>query len=395
MDDILEKIYRAGLKFLVPLSPEQTYEIIIREAIKLADAHYATIFLEQDGELKRTYTSDSKLNNINPRPKGYTYQTFKSGKLNLITSDELEKIHPISRGLGIKSTAFIPLSYKNNSIGVLSIHRTNDQKFTKKQLNALELFGSYISLAIRKTQLTSELAETLKARDLFISMAAHELRTPLTSVSGYIQLLFKKYSEKETVEANWIKHLYWESTRLNKLTEEMFEINQIRMGKLSFFWEECNFKEIINRAIAASNFAYPARKIIFTDLTNRKVNKVVGDFDKLIQVITNILENAVKNSPEEEEIKMTLDEKKKYYSLSIIDKGTGIPKKDIKKIGQEFYKGKNRLEEGMGIGLYFSNYIITNHKGALKIRSRLKIGTKVLISIPKLQNEPTRKITAS
>jgi signal transduction histidine kinase len=391
MDDTLEQIYRAGRKFLVPLSPEQTYETIIHEALKLADGHYGSIFLEENGELVRIYTSEDKLTKIRPRSDGYTYQTYRSGKLHLITAEELEKIHPTSRGMGIKSTVFVPISYRNHSIGVLSIHRTNDQNFTKKQLQALQHFGSYISLAIRKTQLNSELAEALKSRDLFIAMAAHELRTPLTSVSGYIQLLFNRYSSQETVEANWVKQLYWESIRLNKLAKELLEINQVRLGKLSFFWEERDLKEIIDRALTASNFVFPTRKITLKNSVKKPKAIIVGDFDKLIQVLTNILENAIKNSPPDSSIEVVFEEKKKYYTVCVIDKGYGIPKKDIKKIGQEFYKGENSRAEGMGLGLYLANYIIDHHKGELKIKSKLKVGTKVFINIPKLQDEPSRE----
>ena len=270
------------------------------------------------------------------------------------------------------------------------MHRTNDQNFTEKQLNALELFGSYISLAIRKTQLNAELTETLKARDLFIAMAAHELRTPLTSVGGYIQLLFNRYADQETIEANWIKQLYWESIRLNKLAKELLEINQVRMGKLTFYWAECNLKEIINRSLRVSRFAFPNRNIILKYMINDLEPKIVGDFDKLIQVITNIIENAVKHSAEEKPVVLVLEEKKKYYCLSIIDKGTGIPRSDIKKIGQEFYKGENSSAEGMGLGLYIASYIIDHHKGLIKFKSKIKEGTQVLILIPKLYNEAIR-----
>jgi two-component system sensor histidine kinase ResE len=218
-------------------------------------------------------------------------------------------------------------------------------------------------------------------------MAAHELRTPLTSVSGYVQLLYNRFASQETIEANWVKELYWESRRLNNLAKELLEINQVRTGKLSFFWAEYNFVEIINRSISALRFTSPNRSIIFINLTNKDHNVIVGDFDKLIQVITNILENAVKHSPADSLIEVVLVEKKKYYTLSVIDKGTGIPKKDIKKIGQEFYKGENSREEGMGLGLYIANYIISHHKGILKFKSVISKGTKVLISIPKILND--------
>lgn len=360
------------------------------EAVKLTDAQYGSIFLNRDGVLKRVYSSDKKLQSIKPRSKGFTYQTYISGKPKIMSAKDLEKIHPISRELGIKSTIMIPLSYKKTTTGVLSIHRTNGKNFTEEEIHILELFGSFISLAIRKNELNLELAESIKAKDLFIAVAAHELRSPLTAISAYIHLLSERFSNNELMETQLIKQLFWESSRLNKLAKEFLEINRAKMGLLNSVLRENNFVSIINSAMQASSFSFPGRKILFENKTKSEKTLVLADFDRLIQVITNIIENAVKYSDEDKSINLSLEDDKKYYSLCIADQGRGIPEKDLRRISREFYKGRNSIEEGMGLGLYLTKLIVDGHKGLLKISSSTSMGTKIFVLIPKLENERSR-----
>src|SRR5256885_1586659 len=93
MENILEKIYKAGLKLLEPSNIEDTYAVIIKEAIKLVKAEYGSIFLYNRGELKRAYANDQAFYYIKIRKKGYTYRVFKSGKPVLIESQEIRRIH--------------------------------------------------------------------------------------------------------------------------------------------------------------------------------------------------------------------------------------------------------------------------------------------------------------
>lgn len=386
MDNILERIHRASLKLLEPLSTEDIYRVIVDEAICLVGADYGSILLEREGILERVYASAEIAYQTKIRKKGNTYKAFKEKRPVIASIAETGRARPNVQKHGILSTLFIPLAYKKQAIGVLTVNSNIDQTFTNKEMEILRLFGSMVSLAIRKTQLYDEIRQALETRDLFISIASHELRTPLTAVNGYIQLLQTRLANSEGIESRWINQLAWESARLTNLVKELLEVEQIKTGNFQYSWKEFSLKEVIDRALTDFTFTHPDREISFVNSITDKKDRVIGDFDKLMQVITNIVDNAVKFSLQDRVVKIILKNNSSSIIVTIQDQGSGIPREDLPKIFQGFYKGKDRLINGMGLGLYLSKIIIHEHHGDIAVRSALKRGTNVEIRLPRVKN---------
>lgn len=383
MTNVLKKINKAAIKFLQPLTPLETYKTIIQEAVRLVRAEFGSILLIKKDNLVREYSSDPRLFAIVPRKRGFTYRAYKSNKAYVVDIDNIAKIHPEVKMLGVKSTIFIPLSYKNKTIGVLSLDSLEYRHFTKKELQILELFGSLASLAIRKTQLLTKVKDALESRDLFMSLAAHEFRTPLTIIIATTQLLENKLAKKNLEEAKMVKQVLLESFRLTRLVNELLEISQIKTGGLRFFYTEQNIKKIIEKAIKNFKFTYPNRKIIFKDFIKNSY-KIFCDFDKILQVISNLLDNAVKFSPIDSIIALILKFDAPDFVLSIKDTGIGISKKDLPYVFKSFYRGIKSRQEGMGLGLFLAKKIIEEHRGSIQIKSQQNQGTTVEIRLPKL-----------
>jgi signal transduction histidine kinase len=382
----LEKIYNSGLSFLTPLTLEETYQLVIKEAMKLVKAEYGSIFLEEDGELKRVYASNPELYKVVPRKNGFTYTVFKEQKPAIFTSEQLDMAHKEFKKIGMRSDIMIPLANRGQAMGVLTIMSLMDQYFNEEDLNTLKLLGPLASLAIRKAQLYNELASALELRDLFISMAAHELRTPLTSINGYAQLLFSRLDGEKTVkvESRWIEQLMYESIRLTNLVKELLSINQIKTGELQYVFKEVDINEIINRSINNCKFIFSDREFTVQKEISGNVS-LIGDFDKLVQALTNIIENAAKFSDPETKILVKLCYKKPHVIIQITDSGIGISKTDFNKIFEIYYRGKDHTREGMGIGMYLTKEIIEKHHGSIKIISKKGKGTCVEIHLPKVK----------
>jgi signal transduction histidine kinase len=378
----LEKIYKASLKFLVPLTPEETYSIIVEEAVKLVGAEYGSVILDQEGELVRVYSSSPLAYKTKNRKKGFTYRAFSERKVIMAQIEETSKAHPELKEVGIRWTMFIPLSYQSKSIGVLTVNSAKNEQLNKKELKILELFGSMASLAIRKTQLYSETMKALETRDLFISMAAHELRTPITTIYGYAQLLHNKTMDDRSVESRWIDELHTESYRLTLLVNDLLAINRIKAGQLQYVLKECSLKRIIERGVRNFKFNHPYRVVLINDELGKKSDLVVGDFDRLLQVLINLLDNAAKFSPSDSDITINLKFKSPYLILSVTDKGKGISKKELPRVFEGFYKGRDPSKEGMGLGLFLAKNIIDQHHGSISIHSRINKGTTVNIHLP-------------
>lgn len=389
---IIKNIYLSSLRFLVPLTPEETYAAILQEVIKLVDGDFGNLVLFKDGKLMKVYSSIPSGYNIKFRKTGFTYQAFKYREVLIKDISEFKQSHVDLKQMGVKWCLFIPLSYQKQALGTISINSSKDKKPSKQLLQGLELFGSMTSLAIRKAHTHKENQEALKLRDSFIALAAHELRTPTTTILGYAQLLNKKASSFNKSEANWISDMYFESSRLSMLVKDLMEISRIRTNKLNLDLKICSLQEIIQKVISFFHFNFPKRKIFFISKLGKNKDLVIGDVTKLMQVFMNILDNAVKFSSDETKIILSLKYQKSYLIISFRDFGRGISKEELPKIFNDFYQGQNLSPEGMGLGLFLCKNIIEKHRGDILVQSKLNKGTEVKIRLPKAKYETRKKI---
>lgn len=378
----LEKIYRSALKFLVRLTPEETYSIIVREAMKLVEGDEGVIILKEDDYLKVAYASSAQAANINVRKRGFTYRALTRQEAFIVHHNDIARIHPNIAKRNVRSVIFMPLSYQKTVIGVLIVRSFKENHFSLRDLNVIRLLGSMASLSIRKTQAYADATKALETRDLFIAMASHELKTPLTTISVYAQLITKTLAQEEMPKLKWAQSLLMETIRLSHLVNELLQLHQIEKGSLRYIVKNADVKEIVSRAVIDFKATHPDRKVSVVDKTKKETYVISGDFDKLLQVLINLLNNAAKFSSSSTIIKVTISCKNSSCTLAVIDKGQGISKADLPHVFDQFYKGKTGGKEGMGLGLFLSKSIIENHGGKIEVISKEGIGTTFTITLP-------------
>jgi len=222
-----------------------------------------------------------------------------------------------------------------------------------------------------------------KQKDEFLSVASHELRTPITSIKAFGQMLEKNFRRKGDVayEELMIK-INRQVDRLSNLILDLLDVSRIQSGKLMFRKKDFNLTEL------AFDITEEMRRI--TDKTiilkkPAKAIKIYGDRERLGQVITNLISNAIKYSPKSKTVKVVLETLKGKAKVCVIDNGIGISKNEQKKIFQRFYRGesakKNNLG-GIGLGLFISNEIIHRHKGRMSVESVKGKGSVFCFKIP-------------
>lgn len=383
---ILQELYTSSLRLLSVNDIKEMYESISDEAIRFTGGKETRIILKSGKSLKTVYTSNIDGRDIKIRRKGFTTSAFDKDRVIVIDKQTINKSHPEFNDNDISSVLFVPLGFEKTIIGVLIIRFHQKVLLSRVQSHFLKLFGSMISLALQKTQALNETKEALYKRDLFIGMAAHELRTPLTSLGIYSEMIHNHLKKSAQPPLEWTEKVRHNIVLITKLVNELLQVKQIQRGRLKYIFEKCHLQEIIEAAIANFHFANPKRKIIFQNKTNKNADIVLGDFDKLLQVITNLLTNAAKFSAVRSNIIVKLDKTNEYIKFVVSDRGKGIPKKNIPYIFDEFYRGENNQEEGMGIGLYLTQKIIEKHKGKITVSSQEGVGTDITIIIPPLKN---------
>lgn len=380
MKSSVEQVYDSAIKLLIPLDLNSTYKVIIQEAMSLLDGEFGTIFMAERGKFTRAYTSNSTLLPISPRPRGFTYKTYKSKRPMVLSYTKIVDIHPEIARTNIKYDLMAPLINRGKAIGVMSI-MSRKKKFNKKDLELLNYFSPLASLAIRKAQLYADLNKALKTRDLFISMAAHELRTPVTTMYVYTQLLKRKASRGEKFDAEWINNLLYEMARLTKLIDELLQVNQIKTGNLRYEFQEVDLEDVIDKSLKTFRASHKKTKVNLENKTNKKT-LVVGDPNKLEQVIINLLDNSAKHNEWGKPILLSLSVDKRLVKILVADEGSGVSKEDLGKVFDEFYKGSGHTKAGMGLGLFLIKKIVDEHKGKIEMKSKLGKGTKVTVTLP-------------
>lgn len=224
--------------------------------------------------------------------------------------------------------------------------------------------------------------EMEQRKDDFVNMASHELKTPLTSMKLYIDSLQKRLEKNPDERLQRIvTNVKLQTNRLQELVNDLLDVSRIQTGKLSFSKEFFSLDTLIEESIEMLQET-SKHTIEFTKKTHIKVH---GDRFRIYQVITNLLTNAIKYSPQESEIVVKLKREAGHVVLSVQDFGIGISKDQSKKIFERLYQVTDPTEKtfpGLGMGLYISREIVRRHKGKIWVESEKGKGSTFFVSLP-------------
>lgn len=387
--DILEKINLSALDLLNANSTKELEQTVVESAIKLVDATSGQLYLYQKDRLKKVYTSTASIKKLSLVKHPLFKPYLQAYKTTYIDGSSLKAWKVENMPRSIASVIVVPLLHNDSTMGHLLLYRESPEKLSADALEGLRLLSKTAVLAISKERMQDESKQALEIRDRFISLASHELRTPLTSLHGYIQLLHARMQGKDSVEARWVNELYIESNRLTTLVKELLDVNRIKQGQFAFVFSEVHMHEVILKAIEHAKIMSADHQVVFQDKVKEGDATVVGDLDKLIEMVSGLLSNAVKFSKPEDKITIILKLSQGMLSLTVKDTGRGISKKDLTAIFEGFYKSAYASHlEGMGVGLLLAKHIIDNHRGKIKITSKEHKGTKVEVLLPTIKATP-------
>ncbi len=216
----------------------------------------------------------------------------------------------------------------------------------------------------------------------FVSTVSHELRTPLSSVLGFTELMLNKQLKPER-QQKYLQTIYQEAKRLTALINDFLDVQRMESGKQSYEKKYIDIMPIIKRMVDTCRVNHRAHT--FTISQNTDLTSVLGDEDKLTQVLNNLLSNAVKYSPEGCEVKVAVYEKESHLCIDVIDQGLGIPKDAMEHVFTKFYRVDNsdrRKIGGTGLGLSIVNEIMKAHEGSVSVTSELKKGSTFRLGFP-------------
>ncbi len=298
----------------------------------------------------------------------------------------IEDVHEDSRhfgdieqttGVPTKSILGIPLITKNKIVGVLEAINKGEGKFTSGDENLLTVLGAQAAVAIENARLFQQ-------SDL-ISEFVHELRTPLASLSTATYLLLRPEMSQEQQE-QIVNNIHSETLRLNALASSFLDLARLESGRVQFRKSTFNIMDLLHECSDVMSSKADEDRIQIRVIEPEGPTLLEADRDKIKQVLLNLLSNAIKYNRKNGSIILKIDtQEKRELVVSVQDTGVGIPEDAVGHLFEKFYRVRENESKaaGTGLGLSICKQIIQGHGGTIEIKSKLGIGTNVLISLPR------------
>jgi signal transduction histidine kinase/CheY-like chemotaxis protein len=349
--------------------------------------------------------------------EGLTSKIIKTKEPILINKDLQElRMQMGIQQIGVPAASYlgVPIPVGDEVIGVLSVQSTeSENRFNESDMRLLTTIAASVGVAIRKAKLFEEIhqakmdAEDAKkvaekanaAKSAFLSTVSHELRTPLTSVLGFAKIIKKRLEEKvfpatdksdpklaKTVQqiSENLDVVVSEGQRLTHLINDVLDLAKIEAGKMEWNMEPASIPEIAERAIAATSALFEQNHLTLDKQIEADLPAITGDRDKLIQVMVNLISNAVKFTPKGK-VGCKVYQKNNEIVVSITDTGIGIAPEDHEAVFEQFKQVGDTLTDkpkGTGLGLPICKEIVEHHGGRIWLESELGKGSTFYFALP-------------
>lgn len=240
----------------------------------------------------------------------------------------------------------------------------------------------------------TELRRLEKIRKDFVANVSHELRTPLTSIKGYVEALLDGAKDDPTASVKFLEIILKQSDRLNLLIADLLELSKIESGRVSMKEEPLELRSVVERTLSMiTPIAEKSHHRLVTSI-DPSLPPVPGDEGRLVQVLTNLLDNAIKYTPAGGTITVvatlappggTADQPVRAIDLSVADTGIGIPEQDRPRVFERFYrvdKARSRELGGTGLGLAIVKHIVEGHGGQVWVEANRPQGSRFVVRLP-------------
>ena len=230
----------------------------------------------------------------------------------------------------------------------------------------------------------TELIRLEQIRKDFVANVSHELRTPITSIKGFSETLLDGAYKDEKTLLSFLEIIYQESNRLQMLIYDLLELSKIERHGYTVKLAPTSLKDVLIRAVEVTTPRLEEKNMELSFNIDFDV-EVMGDSNRLIQIFTNLIANAINYSPENTMITLRIKKDEEYGIVEVEDEGIGIDKAELPRIFERFYrvdKARSRNSGGTGLGLAIVKHLIEAHAGKITVQSTVGKGTCMKVSIP-------------
>lgn len=399
-------------------------EVLARliQTLEVADAGILFVYDADEDRLKvkaaHGYDLD-KLKELRLAPgESMSGQVFQDGRAQLYPTPEacaqaMASLSPDNQALftaatvGVRhplSALCVPLRTGQTRIGVLILENLRRPgSFSQADLTLLQYVADLISLSVENTRLRRAL-QTIQAQDEtnrlkaeLVSILAHEMRTPLTSIKGYsTALLMEEADFAPEMQREFLQLIDAECDTLQDLIHNLLESTVIDTGRLQLEIQPVMLARLVRRVADDMARTSPKHRIVLDFPKDLPI--VDADPDRVVQVLRNLLDNAIKYSPSGGLVVVRGEALEREVVVSVADQGIGIAPQDVNRLFEKFFRAQSGHHVvGSGLGLPIARHIVESHGGRIWAESRLHHGSTFYFTLPisevnQASSEPTQNM---
>jgi signal transduction histidine kinase len=397
--DVLEAANRCARALSSSLELDRAFEAFIREVRGLLPFDRMAIVLSEDGRAQVMAVAGEGAEEVLPQGSARPIQgslledvlrTNQSVyRRNMGAADYAEEEEFLRLGLHCRLAT--PLLLGARAIGMLSLVRREPDAFSTEEVELAELLGRLVGSAVqnirayeaeRKT--VEELRRLSALRADFVSLVSHELRTPMAAVIGAARTLQQRWRELSPEHReSFLELIAGETSRLAELIGDVLDTSRIEAGTFSFRFSDVDVGQLVRDTVATAQLGQDEVRVLAD--VHEPLPRVRGDSERLRQVLTNLIDNAIKYAPAGSDVDVRAYAQNGRLRVDVRDRGPGIPKDQQRLIFEKFGRvaglGATR-PPGTGLGLFIARSIAEAHGGALDVYSAPAQGSTFTLELP-------------
>lgn len=324
-----------------------------------------------------------------PLENGLIGATVRSGETSLVAdvraNPQYQQIVP-----EMATQLTVPIKREERVIGVLALEAAQAESFSPENLASITRLADHAAIAIDNARLFQQLQRANQAKTEFVSFVSHELKQPMTSMKGYTDLLMRGIGGAlNEQQLGFVQIIRNNIGRMDRLVQDLLDVSRIESGRLKLEMGQVIPAEIVSEAVQAFKQEIETKQQTLEVAIQPDIPTVVGDRGRLIQVLTNLVSNANKYTPEGGHITLSAELHARngvdYVRWCVTDTGIGMTPEDLEKLFTKYFRASNsavRSVQGTGLGLVITRSIVEMHNGYVDVQSTYQKGSQFSFAIP-------------
>jgi signal transduction histidine kinase len=395
--DLLDAATRCARALSSSLDLDEAFNAFVRELRGLIRFDRMAIVLAEEGRARVIATAGERAHDV--LPPGSTASLRRNLLADVLAHGQTiyrpdmteprydEEVQLVR--LGVHARVAAPLLVGARPVGLVTIGRRDPHSFSQSEIELVSLLGRLVASAVQnirayeaERRTVEELRRLSALRADFVSLVSHELRSPMAAVIGSARTLQRRWRELAPEQReSFLALIADETSRLAALIGDVLDTSRIDAGTFGYTFADVDVRSLVEETVAAATIGQDEVPVV--SVLEDPLPRVRGDAERLRQVLTNLVDNAVKYSPHGEPVEVRACALDGRVMVDVADRGPGVPAADRRLIFEKFGRASGGgAKPGTGLGLYIARSIAEAHGGSLEVEAGPARGAVFTLSLP-------------